>query len=87
MVVYLDDILVFGRTPEEHLKNLETVLAILRDNQFYAKLSKCVFNKPEVKFLGHIVGRDGLKVNPAKVDVPTKKTQVNNGLTRPITDL
>lgn len=69
MVVYLDDILVFGRTPEEHLKNLETVLAILRDNQFYAKLSKCVFNKPEVKFLGHIVGRDGLKVNPAKVEV------------------
>jgi hypothetical protein len=78
VVVYLDDILVYGRTPAEHLANLATVLQVLQDNEFYAKLSKCSFNKTEVKFLGHYIGRDGIKVDPRKVstvrDWPTPKT-------------
>ena len=75
VVVYLDDILVYGRTPAEHLA---TVLQVLQDNEFYAKLSKCSFNKTEVKFLGHYIGREGIKVDPKKVstvrDWPTPKT-------------
>ena len=67
VLVYLDDILVFSKTPEEHAQHLRTVLDLLREHQFKAKLSKCDFNKPELKFLGHIVSREGLKVDDAKV--------------------
>ena len=68
VVCYLDDIMVYSKTPDEHYEHLELVLAVLKENQFYAKLEKCSFNRPEVKFLGHIVGRDGLKVDSRKVD-------------------
>eukprot|EP00798_Chlamydomonas_sp_ICE-L_P005513 gene5513-biopygen2579 len=61
VVVYLDDILVYGRNPEEHAANLEKVLQVLQDEEFYAKLSKCTFNQSEIKFLGHIIGRNGVK--------------------------
>ena len=77
VVVYLDDILVYGRNPEEHAANLEKVLQVLQDEEFYAKLSKCTFNQSEIKFLGHIIGRNGVKVNPKKVatvrDWPTPR--------------
>ena len=67
VLVYLDDILVFSKTPEEHIGHLRTVLQILRDNRLYAKMKKCTFNAQEVKFLGHIVGVNGVRVDPAKV--------------------
>jgi hypothetical protein len=67
VVVYLDDILIYSRTEEEHLAHLKQVLQILRENQFYAKLKKCTFFQPETLFLGHVVGRDGIKPDPAKV--------------------
>ena len=67
VLCYLDDICVYSRTPEEHLVHLEKVFEILRTNKFFAKQSKCDFNKPELPFLGHIVGRNGLKVDPKKV--------------------
>ena len=66
-LVYLDDILVYSRNIDEHVVHLEAVLRRLQDHQLYAKLSKCHFCKHEVEFLGHIVGRDGLKVDPKKV--------------------
>ena len=66
VLVYLDDVLVLSRTPEEHETHLRELLARLRQWKLYAKAAKCDFNKPELKFLGHIVGRDGLKVDPAK---------------------
>ncbi len=84
MVIYLDDILIFGKDPKEHLANIETVLQVLAENKFYAKLAKCSFNNKEVKFLGHIIGREGVKVNPAKIEVvktwpePKSVKQSNN---------
>ena len=66
-VVYLDDILIFSKTPEEHEQHLETILQILEREGLYAKLKKCDFNKPELLYLGHIIGRDGIKVDPAKI--------------------
>ena len=53
VLVYLDDILVFSKTPEEHARHLRIVLDILRRNELYAKLPKCEFNKPELQFLVH----------------------------------
>lgn len=78
VVVYLDDILVFSATPEEHVRHLETVLSTLLENKLFAKLSKCHFNQGEVTFLGHIVGSGTVRADPAKVravmDWPTPRT-------------
>ena len=67
VLVYLDDLLVMGRTKEEHLANLRAVLQRLREAQLYCRLQKCNFEQKEVDFLGHVVGQDGLKVDPKKV--------------------
>ena len=67
VVIYLDDILIYSRDEEQHLKDLEQVLKRLHEHQLYAKLSKCDFFKTEVGFLGHVVGQDGIKVDPDKV--------------------
>ena len=64
---YLDDILIYSRTKEEHQTHLSAVLQKLRDAGLYAKLSKCEFFKSETKFLGLIVGRDGIRMDPKKV--------------------
>lgn len=69
VLVYLDDILVFSKTPEEHLEHLRLVLTALREEELYAKPSKCHFNKSELKYLGHVVGADGIKVDPGKIAV------------------
>ena len=65
-VVYLDDILISSKTPEEHAEHLETVLQILEREGLYAKLKKCDFNKAELLYLGHILSREGIKVDPVK---------------------
>lgn len=72
VLVYLDDILVMSRTPEEHEKHLRIVLEVLRQEGLRAKLSKCEFNKPELHFLGHVIGKDGIAVDPAKIAVIEK---------------
>ena len=72
VLVYLDDILVMSRTPEEHEQHLRIVLQILRENGLKAKLSKCEFNKAELHFLGHVIGKDGVAVDPAKIAVIEK---------------
>ena len=69
VLVYLDDILVYSKTAEEHARHLELVLAKLREHRFFANRAKCSFNKPELEFLGHIVGREGVRVDPKKVQV------------------
>jgi hypothetical protein len=57
--VYLDDILVFSKTKEEHLQHLRMVFDTLRTNGLRARREKCEFFKPELKFLGHIVSAQG----------------------------
>ena len=67
VVVYLDDILIFSKNAAEHEKHLREVLSILRQHQLYAKLSKCDLNQSELLYLGHVVSKAGLKVDPKKV--------------------
>ena len=56
MLVFFDDFLIYNRTWEKHLQQIETVLRILQEQQFYAKLSKCEFGLTEMLYLGHIIG-------------------------------
>jgi hypothetical protein len=67
MVVFIDDILIFSNNEEEHDEHLCSVLQKLRENQLYAKLSKCEFWLKEVSFLGHIISEGGISVDPSKV--------------------
>jgi hypothetical protein len=55
VVVFIDDILIFSKMEEDHLKHLRMVLEKLRSNQLYAKFSKCEFWLTEVAFLGHVI--------------------------------
>ncbi len=86
VLVYLDDILIMSRTPEEHVRHLRLVLGLLRQHQLYAKLSKCTFGQARVKFLGHVVGGGTVSVDPAKIAVlrdwplPTNLTELRGFL-------
>ncbi|KAJ9562159.1 LOW QUALITY PROTEIN: hypothetical protein OSB04_007319 [Centaurea solstitialis] len=68
VIVFIDDILIYSKTKEDHVKHLREVLETLRKKQLYAKFSKCDFWLQEVQFLGHLVNREGIKVDPAKVE-------------------
>ena len=59
VIVFIDDILVYSSTEEEHEHHLRLVLQWLREHRLYAKFSKCEFWLPQVAFLGHVVGKDG----------------------------
>ena len=67
VVVFIDDILMYSQNEQEHEEHLRKVLQKLQDCQLYAKLSKCKFWISEVLFLGHIINREGLVVDPKKV--------------------
>jgi hypothetical protein len=78
MLVSIDDILIFFKNEEDHDEHLRLVLQKLRENQLYAKLSKCEFWLKEVSFLGHIISEGGISVDPSKVkDVLSWKTPQN----------
>nr|GFB64010.1 putative reverse transcriptase domain-containing protein [Tanacetum cinerariifolium] len=72
VIVFIDDILVFSKSKEEHEDHLRTVLQTLRQEKLYAKFSKCEFWLSNVAFLGHIVSAEGITMDPAKVEAITK---------------
>jgi transposase InsO family protein len=66
-LVYLDDIMVHSSSWEEHLVQLDAVFQCLKKAGLTVKLKKCHFGRTEVEYLGHVVGREGIKVDPKKV--------------------
>jgi hypothetical protein len=67
VMVFIDDILVYSRSEEEHEEHLRLVLQKLREHRLYAKLSKCEFWMKQVAFLGHVISKGGISVDPSKV--------------------
>ena len=86
IVVSVDDILVYSKDKEEHAQHLRIVLQTLWEHQLYAKLKKCEFRLKEVVFLGHVISKEGVKVDPQKIKVivewlkPTSVTEVRSFL-------
>ena len=68
VAVYLDDILIFSKSKEEHLTHLELVLKKLREKELKINLDKCVFMKEELVFLGFVISKGNLKMDPEKVE-------------------
>jgi hypothetical protein len=86
VVVFIDDILIYSKSESDHEEHLKLVLQKLRDNQLYAKFSKCEFWIDKVSFLGNIISNGGISVDPAKVEeimawsIPTTVTEVRSFL-------
>ena len=69
--VYLDDILIFSKTKQDHVQHVRRVLQRLLENQLFVKAEKCEFHVPEVSFLGFIVGTGNVQMDPAKTRAVT----------------
>ena len=68
VIVFIDDILIYSDTAEQHAEHLRTALQTLREHQLYEKFSKCEFWRTEIHFLGHVVSEQGIQVDPGKVE-------------------
>ena len=69
VIVFIDDILIYSKSKNEHIIHLRIVLHVLKDHQLYVKFSKCEFCLRSIAFLGHIMSRKGINVDPKKNDV------------------
>ena len=84
--MFIDDILIYSSSREEHAEHLRIVLQTLREHRLYAKLSKCQFWLDSVAFLGHIISAEGVSVDPQKVEAilnwkpPTSVTEIRSFL-------
>ena len=82
VLVFLDDILIYSNTLEDHASHLEQVLATLRQHQLYLKSSKCTFAQNSLEYLGHIISSKGVATDPNKITamlhwlVPTTVTKL-----------
>ena len=80
VIVFIDDILVYSKSANEHALHLRIILQTLKDRQLYTKFSKCEFWLNEVIFLGHVVLEDGIFVDPRKVEAIVNWEQPKNVL-------
>ena len=82
VIVFIDDILIYSKNKEEHSQHLRQVLETLRTESLYAKFSKCEFWIRKVDFLGHVINKEGIHVDPSKIkaikncSAPTTPTEI-----------
>ncbi|GJW26006.1 putative reverse transcriptase domain-containing protein, partial [Tanacetum coccineum] len=86
VIVFIEDILIYSKSREEHEVHLKTILDLLMKEKLYAKFSKCEFWLQEVQYLGHVVNHDGIHVDPSKVEsvknwkTPESSTEIRSFL-------
>ncbi|GJT80225.1 putative reverse transcriptase domain-containing protein [Tanacetum coccineum] len=68
VIVFIDDILIYSKSKQEHEEHLKIILELLKKEELYAKFSKCEFWLPKVQFLGHVIDNKGIHVDPAKIE-------------------
>ncbi|GJV42375.1 putative reverse transcriptase domain-containing protein [Tanacetum coccineum] len=68
VIVFIDDILIYSKSKQEHEEHLKLILELLKKEQLYAKFSKCEFWIPKVQFLGHMIDSQGIYVDPTKIE-------------------
>ena len=81
ILVFLDEILVYSKNEEEHEDNLRLTLQLLREHQLYPKPSKCDFYRDRIQYLGHIMSKEGISVDPEKIEAilnwPTPRNAID----------
>ncbi|GKC49689.1 putative reverse transcriptase domain-containing protein [Tanacetum coccineum] len=86
VIVFIDDILIYSKSKEDHEEHLKIILGLLKKEKLYAKFSKCDFWLDSVQFLGHVIDSEGVHVDPSKIEaiknwaVPTTPTEVRQFL-------
>jgi hypothetical protein len=68
VIVFLDDILVYSKSEEEHEQHLGMVLQVIREHQLHANLRECSFYQKHIHYLGHIISKDGIVIDPEKIE-------------------
>jgi hypothetical protein len=68
VLVFFDDILIYRKNWTDHLTHVDRVLFLLSQHQLFLKQSKCAFGASEVEYMGHLVGKDGIRVDPKKIE-------------------
>ncbi|GJW31369.1 putative reverse transcriptase domain-containing protein [Tanacetum coccineum] len=76
VIVFIDDILIYYKTHEEHVEHLRLVLGLLKKEKLYAKFSKCELWLREVQFLGHVINGNGIHVDPSKIEAIAKSLTI-----------
>ncbi|GKA04560.1 putative reverse transcriptase domain-containing protein [Tanacetum coccineum] len=75
VIVFIDDILIYSKRRKEHEGHLKMILKLLKEEELYAKISKCEFWLSKVQFLRHVIDSEGIHVDPAKIEPMMKLTQ------------
>ena len=71
-LVFFDDILIYSTSLSEHVQHLKAVLVVLRQHKLFAKMSKCTFGQTEIEFLGHVISKDVVATDLAKLQIIQK---------------
>nr|GFC71901.1 putative reverse transcriptase domain-containing protein [Tanacetum cinerariifolium] len=78
VIVFIDDIMIYSKDEKEREEYLRKILELLKKEELYAKFSKCEFWIPKVQFLGHVIDKQGIYVDPAKIESVKNWTSPNS---------